>query len=376
MDETEVTRAAWRTLLTFPPPGPLSTTTSRRPNPPSPPPLLSSRSFLRSILLSYSSTPAFKHHFNASTITPQSHGIFLSNTASADTLFAAYTASMGTLSISRSSPSWGPSSHSPKLRSRARVRADVGIWVPPVLRFLLKGDQTGARAVHAHPGISIKRVFAHPVLGRGGKAGGACAAHELVVGLEQARGPSRGGPLPAAAQSAPLAAALLGRVAIEASAVLRALVGRRPLPQSVVPTGSTTGVLSNDSEVAEGSEDAWMELKPYLKAQTVSSIIKIVSSIVAVCHNNLPPASVQQGNDILRELSNHMNKLSEVQAMCNTPTTQPWTGVTPRGSIFDVELGSVFPVIPIPIPISMPTLISPSVFSSSIWKPRSLSAYC
>ncbi|ETW75608.1 hypothetical protein HETIRDRAFT_423259 [Heterobasidion irregulare TC 32-1] len=101
-------------------------------------------------------------------------------------------------------------------------------------RFLLKGDQTGARAVHAHPGISIKRVFAHPVLGRGGKAGGACAAHELVVGLEQARGPSRGGPLPAAAQSAPLAAALLGRVAIEASAVLRALVGRRPLPQSVV----------------------------------------------------------------------------------------------------------------------------------------------
>ncbi|ETW86391.1 hypothetical protein HETIRDRAFT_432748 [Heterobasidion irregulare TC 32-1] len=168
-----------------------------------------------------------------------------------------------------------------------------------------------------------------------------------------------------------------------------------------MPTGSTTGVLSNDSEVAEGSEDAWMELKPYLKAQTVSSvyaiqsvlsggrsltpsptlnenltqIIKIVCSIVAVCHNNLPPASAQQGNDILRELSDYTNKLSEVQAMRDTPTMQPRTGLTPRGGIFDVELGSVFSVIPIPVPISMPMLISPSVFSSSIWKPRSLSAY-
>lgn len=108
-----------------------------------------------------------------------------------------------------------------------------------------------------------------------------------------------------------------------------------------VPTGSTTGVLSDDSAVAEGSEDAWTELKPYLEAQTESivyaiqsvlsgvrsptpsptlnenltQIITIVSSIVAVCHDNLPPASAQQGNDILRELSDHANKLSEVQAM-------------------------------------------------------------
>ncbi|KAJ7125010.1 hypothetical protein C8R44DRAFT_703005 [Mycena epipterygia] len=98
---------------------------------------------------------------------------------------------------------------------------------------------------------------------------------------------------------------------------------------------------SNDSAVADGSEDAWAELKPYLEAQTESivyaiqsvlsgvrsptpsptltenltQIITIVSSIVAVCNDNLPPATAQQGNDILRELSEHANKLSEVQAM-------------------------------------------------------------
>ncbi|ETW77652.1 Ca-transporting ATPase [Heterobasidion irregulare TC 32-1] len=292
-----------------------------------------------------------------------------------------------------------------------------------VVHFWRVGDQTGARAVHARPGISIERVLAHPVLGRGGKAGGACAARELVVGLEQARGPSRGGPLPAAAQSAQPAAALLGRVAVEASAILRALVGRWPLPQSVVGALELRGPLA--------AADFWLDAHgehngraqqrlggrgglrgrldgaqgkiriPYLKAQTGSSvyaiqsvlsggrsltpsptlnenltqIIKIVYSIVAVCHNNLPPASAQRGNDILRELSDYTNKLSEVQAMRDTPTMQPRTGLTPRGGIFDVELGSVFSVIPIPVPISMPMLISPSVFSSSIWKPRSLSAY-
>ncbi|ETW80216.1 hypothetical protein HETIRDRAFT_459198 [Heterobasidion irregulare TC 32-1] len=159
-------------------------------------------------------------------------------------------------------------------------------------------------------------------------------------------------------------------------------------------------MLSNDSAVAEGSEDACTELKPSLEAQTESIVytiqsvlsgvrsptpspmpsptvnenltqtITIVSSIVAVCHDNLPPASAQQGNDILRELSNHANKLSKVQAMRDTPTTQPRTGLTPRGGIFDVEFGSHYPY-----PISMPMLISPSVFSLSIWKPRSLSAY-
>ncbi|KAJ7497027.1 hypothetical protein FB451DRAFT_1359481 [Mycena latifolia] len=98
---------------------------------------------------------------------------------------------------------------------------------------------------------------------------------------------------------------------------------------------------TNDSAVADGSEDAWAELKPYLEAQTESivyaiqsvlsgvrsptpsptlnenltQIITIVSSIVAVCNDNLPPATAQQGNDILRELSEHANKLSEVQAM-------------------------------------------------------------
>ena len=42
---------------------------------------------------------------------------------------------------------------------------------------------------------------------------------------------------------------------------------------------------------------------------------RIVSFIVAVCKDNLPPASAYQGNEILRELSEHANRLSEVQAL-------------------------------------------------------------
>ena len=124
--------------------------------------------------------------------------------------------------------------------------------------------------------------------------------------------------------------------------------------------GHLGGVVSDDSAQAESSEDAWAELKvsfccflnspltffcsffqPYLEAQTESivyaiqsvlsgvrsptpspklnenltEIITIVSSIVAVCKDNLPPASAHQGNEILRELSEHANKLSEVQAL-------------------------------------------------------------
>lgn len=45
--------------------------------------------------------------------------------------------------------------------------------------------------------------------------------------------------------------------------------------------------------------------------ENLTQIITIVSSIVAVCKDNLPPASAQQGNEILRELDDHANKLSE-----------------------------------------------------------------
>ncbi|KAJ7594607.1 hypothetical protein C8J56DRAFT_821455 [Mycena floridula] len=102
----------------------------------------------------------------------------------------------------------------------------------------------------------------------------------------------------------------------------------------------TRGFGSSDS-ITEGSEDNWAELKPYLEAQTESivyaiqavlsgvraptpspnlgenltQIITIVTSIVAVCTDNLPPTSAQQGTEILRELSEHANKLSEVQAL-------------------------------------------------------------
>lgn len=49
--------------------------------------------------------------------------------------------------------------------------------------------------------------------------------------------------------------------------------------------------------------------------ENLTQIITIVSSIVAVCKDNLPPVSAAQGRDILRELSEHANKLSEVQAL-------------------------------------------------------------
>ncbi|KAL6304991.1 hypothetical protein BKA93DRAFT_731941 [Sparassis latifolia] len=105
-------------------------------------------------------------------------------------------------------------------------------------------------------------------------------------------------------------------------------------------THSTGGMTSDESAAAEGTEDAWTELKPYLEAQTeaivyaiqsvlsgvrsptpsptlsenLTQIITIVSSIVAVCKDNLPPESAPQGEEVLRELGDHANKLSEVQA--------------------------------------------------------------
>ncbi|KAG6884997.1 hypothetical protein C0993_006648 [Termitomyces sp. T159_Od127] len=133
----------------------------------------------------------------------------------------------------------------------------------------------------------------------------------------------------------------------------RAMNGRRPPsdnsssektnspPPIFDQRANSNSVLSDDSAQVEGSEDAWTELKPYLEAQTESivfaiqsvlsavrsptpspslnenltQIITIVSSIVAVCKDNIPVAFSKQGNDILRELDDHANKLSEVQAL-------------------------------------------------------------
>ena len=49
--------------------------------------------------------------------------------------------------------------------------------------------------------------------------------------------------------------------------------------------------------------------------ENLTQIITIVSSIVAVCKDNLPPSSGSQGEEILDELSEHANRLSEVQAL-------------------------------------------------------------
>lgn len=109
---------------------------------------------------------------------------------------------------------------------------------------------------------------------------------------------------------------------------------------SVSPPRNWNGPKGNESPAAEG-EDNWTEIKPYLEAQTESivfaiqsvlsavrsptppttlnenltQIITIVSSIVAVCNDTLPPASSQQGNEYLKELVEHANKLSEVQSL-------------------------------------------------------------
>jgi protein SPA2 len=49
--------------------------------------------------------------------------------------------------------------------------------------------------------------------------------------------------------------------------------------------------------------------------ENLTRIITIVSSIVAVCNDKLLPTSAQRGNKLLRELREHANELSEVQAM-------------------------------------------------------------
>ncbi|KAH9846801.1 hypothetical protein C2E23DRAFT_851461 [Lenzites betulinus] len=104
--------------------------------------------------------------------------------------------------------------------------------------------------------------------------------------------------------------------------------------------GAAQGSKSDSSATGEGPDEAWAELKPYLEAQTeaivyaiqsvlsgvrsptpsptlnenLTQIITIVSSIVAVCKDNFPPGAQAQGEDILRELGEHANKLSEVQS--------------------------------------------------------------
>lgn len=103
---------------------------------------------------------------------------------------------------------------------------------------------------------------------------------------------------------------------------------------------SMNGMVSDESVVQEAPDDAWNELKPYLDAQSdaivvaiqnvvngirsptppstlgehITQIITIVASIVAVCKDNLPSKSVQQGKEYLKQLSENANKLSELHA--------------------------------------------------------------
>jgi len=126
----------------------------------------------------------------------------------------------------------------------------------------------------------------------------------------------------------------------------RTPVARRPPSEPSSSMTSSPPALFDNAPPSDGSapteqgDDAWLELKPYLEAQSESikyaiqsvlsavrspapaphlnenltQIITIVSSIVAVCKDSLPSTSMKEGNDILRELSDHCNKLSEIQA--------------------------------------------------------------
>ena len=49
--------------------------------------------------------------------------------------------------------------------------------------------------------------------------------------------------------------------------------------------------------------------------EDLTQIITIVSSIVAVCKGSIPAISASQGSEIVRELSEHANRLSEVQSL-------------------------------------------------------------
>lgn len=115
-----------------------------------------------------------------------------------------------------------------------------------------------------------------------------------------------------------------------------------PPPIFDQPSLQSAGAMTSDESAgAESPEDAWCELKPYLEAQTdaivyaiqsvlsgvrsptpppslnenLTQIITIVSSIVAVCKDNIPPKHAQQGGELLRELDEHANRLSETQAL-------------------------------------------------------------
>lgn len=57
--------------------------------------------------------------------------------------------------------------------------------------------------------------------------------------------------------------------------------------------------------------------------ENLTQIITIVSSIVAVCKDSFPADSTQRGAEILRELSDNCNKLSEMQSSTEiTKTTR------------------------------------------------------
>jgi len=112
-----------------------------------------------------------------------------------------------------------------------------------------------------------------------------------------------------------------------------------PSPQPP-PIFDTPAIGMNGTSEEEATDEAWEELKPYLDAQSESivlpirnllsstrsgagaqelnehltQIITIVSSIVAVCKGSLPAASARVGEEILRQLSENCDKLSELQA--------------------------------------------------------------
>ena len=57
----------------------------------------------------------------------------------------------------------------------------------------------------------------------------------------------------------------------------------------------------------------WSPTPPAALDENITQVITIVTSIVAVCKDNFPPDSAQQGREYLEQLSDNANKLSKLQ---------------------------------------------------------------
>jgi len=91
------------------------------------------------------------------------------------------------------------------------------------------------------------------------------------------------------------------------------LKDQKTLNRNLSPTSKPKPIRSFTPSKA--SYPAFAPQHLHRSTKNLTQIITIVSSVIAVCNDKLPPPSAQRGNELLRELREHANKLSEVHAM-------------------------------------------------------------